>query len=100
MLLPDHIFIGPMRYAVEVVEGLANEEGVPLFGEIEHQPRRIRLNAANDERQNFSTLWHEVFHGACVQAGFDEPETAAVIVGYMALQTLDRNPYLRTPPAE
>ena len=88
--------IGPINYAVVMVDELAGDTG-PLHGDFDPSKCRIRLDAGDNPQRQHQTLWHEVLHAilhsAGIREGHDEQQIEALSHGIV--QVLRDNPELR-----
>lgn len=62
MNIPEHIKIQYKDYKIEMVDNL-HDGADELYGQIQHIPETIYLNAGCSEGQKKSTLLHEALHG-------------------------------------
>ena len=68
----DTIRIGPIDYAIELVDDLKTEDDEPADGWICYVDGAIRLDTALNPQLRRVTLWHEVLHGILTQTGRQE----------------------------
>lgn len=56
------IQIGPIEFKVVRVKDLTNEEGEPLYGQVDHAGFKIEIDERLRGNPLLVTLWHEVLH--------------------------------------
>lgn len=63
MSIPESVSILFKNYAVGYENGMRNEKGEMLYGQIDYIEQTITLNKAAKDEQAEATLLHEIIHG-------------------------------------
>ncbi len=91
------LLIGPLVFDVIVVEGLCDDDHIPIFGIIKHDTCTIEIDAALCEGAAYVTLWEEILHGILVCAGISKHNERHVsALAHGVAQVLKDNPDLWT----
>jgi hypothetical protein len=93
--------IGPMVYAVSIVERLQSDDGRKLDGHIVYSALSVKVDAALAPQMQRQVLWHEILHGILSQSGLpdigDKEEDLIDVLAYGIVGVLADNPELREP---
>lgn len=91
----QQVRIGCINYKVVDVEGLQDEDGESIYGQVAYDACEIRLLAGLDPQARTATLWHEIVHAILVNAGFvgdhDEQMVSAISHGICAVLSDNKN---------
>jgi len=95
----DYVQIGPIRYAVHLVEDLHDFDGEGkrhgLDGHIKYGPCELQIEQALNSQRAVQVLWHEILHGIMTGAGLgDHDEKVIDVLSHGLMDVLQRNPDL------
>ena len=62
MTIPEKLRILFKEYDVKYADGMRNEKGDMLYGEVDYVKQTVTLNSAASDEQAKSTVLHEVIH--------------------------------------
>ena len=87
MIIPNSVNILFKNYAVGYENGMRNEKGEMLYGQIDYIEQTITLNKAAKDEQAEATLLHEVIHGIdeLYNIGLKEKQVEKLAVGLYML---------------
>lgn len=95
----DHVQIGPIRYAVHLVEDLhdfdSDGKRQGLDGHIKYGSCEVQIEQILNPQRALQVLWHEVLHGIMTGAGLGgHDEKTIEVLSHGLVDVLQRNPDL------
>lgn len=90
----DAIKIGGIRYDIQMVHDLRDEEDTKLDGRFAQSNCLISLNTNLAPQARYQTLWHEIVHGIIAHAGMRDQHDEVLIeaLAHGIMQVLLDNP--------
>ena len=79
--IPKTVQIGPVKYIVKEVKGLANPQGINCYGRHKYDDRTIEIDKEIDPKVKNVILFHEVLHGlmCCQEVDLDYEKEEHVV---------------------
>jgi hypothetical protein len=94
MSFKNKIKIGFREFDLVYADGLRNNDGAALYGEIRYDTMEIKINTEHDSNQQKSTIIHEVLHGIADYNGIELNENQTVGLGSNLYEFMKNNPKL------
>ena len=89
------IKVGPVIYKETFKKNLRGDEGQRLFGQVQHLPREIELDASLAGVELLLTRWHEVLHALEDLYGVILSESEVSLLSTGIVQILLDNDFMR-----
>lgn len=98
-MLPTKVKIGPVDYAIEVVDNLhyhdSEDRRQLLHGQVLFNAAEIKIDSDQSDRIKCMVIWHEALHALLYQAGIDGvTEETVRMLGYALPGFIQDNPEL------
>ena len=95
--MKKRVKIGPLRFAIKVIEDLKDEDGTSLDGHIVFNECEVRVRDGMCPQRLRQVMWHEVIHAILAMAGVGHDESLTEIVSNGVMAALIDNPWLGEP---
>ena len=92
--MKKRVRVGPVTFAIKLIESLVNEDGGDLDGRIDFHNSAILLRRGMGPQRTRQTLWHELAHAVLAHAGIEHDEHMAELISNGFMMVLIDNPWL------